>query len=140
MAIIHEFNPIIYPFRLWVGMNVSAEDIKDAFYLYNFDDTINDFSGNDLSNTDTTATTYPVCSRKDNWIGAFVNIRRKDKCTVGVIAHEATHVCDLMSDRLGLVGEIDKMFCHGEARAYIVEWIANCINEVKQNKCKSKNE
>lgn len=133
---IHEFNPIIYPFRLWVGINVKPKEIKDKFFAYNFDDTVSDFTDKELSSTTVAATTYPVCSREDNWIGAFVNIRRKDKCTVGVMAHEATHVCDLISDRLGLVGEIDKMFSHGEARAYIVEWVANCINEVKINKVK----
>lgn len=134
---IYEFNPAVYPFRLWVGMDVSPKDIKEKFWAWNIgDDTISDIMDNNLSLNNVAATTYPVCYREDNWIGAFVHIRGKGKCSVGVIAHEASHVCDLLSDRLGLVGEIDKMFSHGEARAYFIEWVANCINQVKTGKMK----
>lgn len=132
---IHEFNPEVYPFRLWVGVNVQAQEIKDKFFAWNVgDDTVCDITDLDLSGNTIAATTYPVCCKEDNWIGAFVHIRRKDKCSVGVIAHEASHVCDLLSDRLGLVGEVDNLFSHGEARAYFIEWIANRINEVKTGK------
>lgn len=134
---IHEFNPTVYPFRLWVGVNVPSQEIKDKFWTWNIgDDTISDITDNNLSMNNVAATTYPVCCKEDNWIGAFVNISRKDKCSVGVMAHEASHVCDFLSDRLGLVGEIDKMFSHGEARAYFIEWVANCINQVKTGKIK----
>lgn len=129
---IYEFNPEVYPFRLWVGMNVQAQDIKDKFFAWNIgDDTVGDITDSDLSGNNIAATTYPVCCRKNNWIGAFVHIRRKNKCNVGVMAHEASHVCDFLSDRIGLVGEVDKLFSHGEARAYFIEWVANCINSVK---------
>ena len=132
---IYEFNPEIYPFRLWVGMNVQTQEIKDKFFAWNIDDnTISDITDSDLSGNTVVATTYPVCCREDNWIGAFVHIVRKDKCSVGVIAHEASHVCDFLSYRLGLVGEVDNLFSHGEARAYFMEWVANCINEVKTGK------
>ena len=30
---IHEFNPEVYPFRLWVGMNIQAQEIKDKFLV-----------------------------------------------------------------------------------------------------------
>ena len=133
---IYEFNPIIYPFRLWVGVQVPAKDIQEKFFAHNFDDTISDFTDKELLQTTVADTTYPVVERKDNWIGCFININRKDKLTVGVMAHEATHVCDMLSDRIGLVGEVDKMFSHGEARAYFVDWVSNCINEVKQGKVK----
>ena len=29
---IHEFNPTIYPFRLWVGINPSLGDMQNKFY------------------------------------------------------------------------------------------------------------
>ena len=133
---IYEFNPVIYPFRLWVGIQVSAKDIQEKFFAHNFDDTISDFTNKELLRTTEAATTYPVVEKKDNWIGCFININHKDKLTVGVMAHEATHFCDLASDYLGLVGDIDNMFSHGEARAYLIEWAVNCINEVKQGKVK----
>lgn len=134
-GMIYEFNPEVYPFRLWVGMNVQAQEIKDKFFAYDICyDTVSDITDSDLSGNTVTATTYPVCCREDHWIGAFVHIRRKDKCNVGVIAHEASHVCDFLSDRFGLVGEVDNLFSHGEARAYFIEWVANCINKVKTGK------
>lgn len=134
---IYEFNPIIYPFRLWVGMNVPKKDIANKFYAYKVgENEICDITEQNLEHSNTAATTFPVCDKEDNWIGAFVHIWRKDKCSVGVMAHEAVHVCDFLSDRLGLVGEIDNLFSHGEARAYFIEWVVNCINEVKLNKVK----
>lgn len=69
-------------------------------------------------------------------IGAFVHILRNDKCSVGVMAHEASHVCDLLSDRIGLVGDVDNLFSHGEARAYFIQWVADCISQVKNGKNK----
>ena len=134
---IYEFNPSIYPFRLWVGMNVAPEDIKEKFWAWNIgDDTISDITDNNLPMDNAAATTYPVCCREGNRTGAFVHIRRKDECGVGAMAHEASHVCDLLSDRFGLVGEIDNLFSHGEARAYFVGWVANCINQVRIGKMK----
>lgn len=134
---IHEFNPVIYPSRLWVGIDIPPQLVKDTFFGYNLcDDTISDFMDKELlPQSDTAATTYLVCNRKDNWIGAFVNIRRKDRCSVGVMAHEASLVCDFLSERIGLMGG-DNLFKNGEARAYIIEWTTNCINEVKINKVK----
>ena len=132
---IHEFNPSVYPIRIWVGMNVAPEDIKEKLWAFDINDgTISDITDNDLSMNNAAATTYPVCCREDNWIGAFVHIGRKDKCGVGVIAHEASHVCDFLSDRIGLIGQVDNLFSHGEARAYFIEWVANRINEVKSGK------
>lgn len=132
---IYEFNPAVYPFRLWVGINVQAQEIKDKFFAWNIgDDTVSDIVDSDLYGNTIAATTYPVCCKEDNWIGAFVHIRRKDRCSVGVIAHEASHVCDFLSDRLGLVGEVDNLFSHGEARAYFIEWVANRINDVNTGK------
>ena len=133
---IYEFNPVIYPFRLWVGINVPVKDIIEKFYVYNIDDnTISDITDEELfRDDDVVATTYPMVDRVDDRIGAFININKKDKLTVGVIAHESIHVCDFLSDRLGLVGDIKNMYSYGEARGYFVEWVANCINSVKLNK------
>lgn len=40
---IHEFSPTIYPFRLWVSVNPSFEDVKDKFWLLNNDNERIDF-------------------------------------------------------------------------------------------------
>lgn len=136
-GIIHEFNPVIYPFRLWIGINVPAKAIQERFYAYDMkEDAIFDITDTDPMGYNAVATTFPVVEKKGLYIGAFVNINKKHNLSLGVIAHEALHVCDLLSDRLGLVGDIKDLFIHGEARAYFVEWVANCINKVKLNKIK----
>lgn len=134
---IKEFNPTVYPFKLWVALNATPQEVMDRFYCFDINSgSISDFINDDFSRMDVAATTYCVCSKEDNYIGAFINIVRKDKCTVGVIAHEASHACDILSDRLGLIGEINNHFINGEARAYFVEWVAGCIQSVKQQKTK----
>ena len=131
---IFEFDPAVYPFRLWVGVDVPSDEITGKFWAYNIvDGTISDIENSDLSG-DSVATTYPVCCKEDNAIGAFVHVRRKGRCSVGVMAHEASHVCDFLSDRFGITGNESDMYLHGEARAYFIEWAANCINEVKTGK------
>lgn len=132
---ITEFNPTVYPFRLWVALNATPQEVIDSFYCFDGNSgTVSNFIEDDFARIDVAATTYCVCSKQNNYIGAFVNIVRKDKCTVGVIAHEASHACDILSDRLGLVGELNNHFANGEARAYFIEWAAECIQSVKNNK------
>ena len=37
---IHEFSPTTYPFKLWVSVNPSFEDVKDKFWLLNNDNAV----------------------------------------------------------------------------------------------------
>ena len=87
---IHEFNPTIYPFRLWVGINPSLGDMQNKFYALTDKMERTDFTSEVLgNNTFTIATCYPVSDKKSGWIGIFCGIFRKDRLSVGVAAHEA---------------------------------------------------
>ena len=131
---IHEFSPTIYPFKLWVSVNPSFEDVKDKFWLLNNDNERIDFDAEKSWNSTTTvASCYPVSDKESGWIGIFCRVFRKDRLSVGVAAHEASHITDFISDSFGLSGF---NFDDGEARAYLVEWAANCIWNVKSGKFK----
>lgn len=62
---IHEFNPTIYPFRLWVGINPSLGDMQNKFYALTDKMERTDFTSEVLgNNTFTIATCYPVSDKK----------------------------------------------------------------------------
>ena len=119
---------------MWVSVNPSFEDVKDKFWLLNNDNERIDFDAEKSWNSTTTvASCYPVSDKESGWIGIFCGVFRKDRLSVGVAAHEASHITDFISDSSGLNGF---NFDDGEARAYLVEWAANCIWNVKSGKFK----
>ena len=131
---IHEFSPTIFPFRLWVGMNPSFEEVREKFWLLNNENERTDFDAEkSWDSTTTVATCYPVSDKESGLIGIFCGVFRKDRLSVGVAAHEASHITDFISDLFGLSGF---NFDDGEARAYLVEWAANCIWNVKSGRIK----
>lgn len=135
MSKIYEFNPVIYPFRLYVAVNPTFEEVEETFYAYDVetnersnmlkDDFYNDYG--------TIATCYPIVHKKDAWISILVRIRLKGQMDAGTIAHEASHICDFVCQRYGIYRN---GFNEGEATGYLTGWIANCINSVKRNKVK----
>ena len=131
---IREFSPVVYPFRLWVGVNPSYEEVENKFYALN---TVMERipMTPDIYHTDTfiVARNIVVCSKNDGWIGIFIPIYKPRLMSVGKIAHEASHCTDFMCEKFGVGGHD---FEGGEARAYFTEWVADCINQVKTGKPK----
>ena len=131
---IHEFYPLIYPFKLWVVINPKLDDVKDRFYTYDTNDNLHDFDNTCFMNVgDIAMTCYPVCEKNSWWKGIVLFIRDKKAVDVGGIAHESSHIVDYMCDRFGIKGFT---FDDGEARAYLVGWAANCIDSVIKGKVK----
>ena len=122
-TIIHQFDPVLYPFKLWVSITDDLETISERF--------IDHKSGKELSkdNPDKTmAFTQNVEQKSDCLIGAIIVFRRKGYCSMKIIAHEATHAARMLWDHVG-------EDCTGmEADAYLVGWIAECCEKVKLNK------
>lgn len=128
---IHEFDPQIYPFMLWVAKKPKYEVVKDKFYALIGDD-VKDIGEDMFYRSATTyATCYPVCEKSSKRIGILVGMHMPKVMTAGCMAHEATHVCDFVCDRIN-------MDCYtydtGEPRAYLVQWITDCIDKVKRGK------
>lgn len=127
-----EFNPVIYPTRIWVGFNTPFEEIFNNFWAVTSEmercDVTLDWYG---INTFKIATTVPVASKKDGQIGLLVVIWKPSMMTTGVIAHESVHCADYICDNFGIE---HGTFDNGEAYAYLVQWIAECIEKVKKTK------
>ena len=131
---IHEFHPLIYPFKSWVIVNPKLDDVRDRFYTYDTNDNLLDFDNTCFMNKSSIAMTcYPVVEKSSWWKGIILFIRDKKSVDVGGIAHEALHIVDYMCDTFGIKGFT---FDDGEARAYLVGWAANCIDSVMKGKVK----
>lgn len=127
---IYEFDPAIYPTRLWCAVNPTVKQMQSKFYFLNEEGEIID--GIDLNeHCNSVATTFSVSDKTSGWKGCFVCIWRPKQTGVGVIAHEGLHCTDWLCDELGLCGF---SFEDGEARAYYLQWVANNIANVLRNK------
>lgn len=120
--LIHEFDPVIYPLKLWVIKNPTDNIIGETFE--EFDGTKINYTPSKTS----AASTYNkvICNKETQKYGVLVLI--KSKTTINYIAHEATHVARIFWDWL------DEEATGREADAYLVGWIAKCIDEVKRFK------
>lgn len=115
----YEYDPIIYPRKLFVVIGCKETALKG------FDD-IDDKSFE--APVEYSAVTFDKATRKDNGkYGILVYFRSKKDMTVEVITHEASHVCDAIEEVTG----IDH---GGEASAYLLGWIAACINNARLGK------
>lgn len=129
---IYMFNPVIYPFKLWVAVEPNPQDIIGKFYGVsdgNTDELVAFSESEFHKDSHTDATTYQV--RCDGKAGALVIIWFKKRFDVNGISHEASHVTDLMCEYLGVGGFT---FIDGEARAYFNGWVAECLDKAKRGK------
>jgi hypothetical protein len=122
---IHEFYPEIYPFRLWVTITGNGTILAERFLDLDRKGK-SEISTDDLVNAE--AVTYYVQERETGRKGILVAFTAKHWISVKTIAHEATHVARKVWDHIGetTTGE--------EADAYLVGWVAKCIEEVKRFK------
>ena len=112
----YEFDPVIYPRKLWVHIGVDFIDIaKSAFDGIILPDGKDEYFG----------ITYEKAERKsDKKYGILVSFPLKKYMTMGNISHESSHVVDAIEEACG----ID----HGkEPSAYLFGWVASCINKAR---------
>lgn len=129
---IHEFDPQIYPCRLWVGKQSPFEEVEEKFWTLTTDYEKTPIEEAEyIRNRFVVATCYPVVDKAEGWLGILMVIHLPKQMSVGKIAHEATHVTDFLWERLGMEGY---SFKEGEPRAYFTEWVANCIDFVRKYK------
>ena len=123
-VVIHEFDPVIYPRKLWVAITKERNTLVKQFY--------NDIDNIEIVLPDNSHTLGAItfsCYKLDSKdYGILIIFDNKEICNTKTIAHEATHAADFMLQRLG---EDDAgMECY----AYLVGWIAECCEKVKLNK------
>jgi hypothetical protein len=121
---IFEFDPVIYPIKLWIIDCLDTKIIKLEF---------EEFDGSQLNYS---LHDHAVCLSYNQMIvrkrtgkyGFLVTIKEINDLTIPQMAHEATHIARFMWDYLG---EVNTGI---EADAYLVGWIAGCIEKVKNSK------
>jgi hypothetical protein len=118
---IHEFDPVIYPVKLWVLIDASVEEINKNFERDN--DKHNPICLEDFW----TACASCINTKLDTKeFGVYIVIIKANKITPGVLAHEACHLSDTIYNHIGAT-QID---LGGEPHAYLTEWIVDSICKV----------
>lgn len=117
--IIDEYDPIIYPRKLWVGKNASLKDLQKRFLTRDGEEIDESWDP-----TDGTFTIY-VQDRVTGKCGCYVNIAdwAYDENLINVIAHEAEHV------KISIFHDchVESNFDAQEVDAYLVGWCTQCI-------------
>ena len=127
-SVIYEFDPVIYPTRLWVCKKPDTKDVAELFEPFNNDGEMVDSFGNVLEyDAGRYATTVIVGNKKSHWRGCLVSIINPKDCGAGVCAHEALHYIAYLSEQFYIpLGGFDK----SEPLAYLEQWATNCIDSV----------
>ena len=119
-----EFDPQVYPRKIWVAVGGDIGTLRASFCQNDGEQL--DFKDMDKYSASTTA----VTEKDTGLFGELIWFPTKSDMRFDYIAHEATHAAmDIFGD-IGIVPDVNNQ----EPLAYLVGWIAKCINEVKRGK------
>lgn len=113
---IYQFDPQIYPRRLWVSVGASTEELQRKFGKKD----INDMDDSYYAETQTVQQKEPLFG------GVLVRFQDLKAITPETISHESTHAALEIFDYCDCRIDIENQ----EPFAYLVGWIAKCIEEV----------
>ena len=109
-----EYKNGIYPQRLWVHIGKGLPELIDAC-----------FDGCNPPNDGYVGVAYDKAIRKsDDRYGILVSFKSTKVMTMSVCCHEASHACDAIENGID-------MEHGGEPSAYLIGWIASCINKAR---------
>jgi hypothetical protein len=132
MSKIHEFDPVIYPCKLFVVLNPVTEVIIERFYgMTKNMERVPFRDGFFEEYTSDVASTFVVVDKITGLTGILVCIRRSNKFKVSTACHEAVHCADFYAETFDIPAG---SFENGEPYAYLTGWIADCIWKVKSKK------
>lgn len=120
---IFEFDPHIYPRKLWVSVGASTEELQERFGK----EDIKDFDESYYAETMALQQKEPLLG------GVLVRFQDLKAMSPENIAHEAAHVAIEIFDYCDCRIDVDNQ----EPFSYLVGWIARCCDEVKNNLSKS---
>lgn len=120
---IHEFNPEIYPKKIWVVKGGTSTQIKERFYGTDGEEL-------DLDDSCDALVCNVMIEDGTKRLGELIWFPTIKEMTINNIAHESTHAA---LDIFGFVG-CKVHYDNQEPIAYLVGWVADCIDKVKRNK------
>ena len=120
---IHQFNPEVYPVRLWVTITYNIRELSENFGLF----PEGEIKWGDIWGKK--ATTAWVYKKDDKKLGVLIVFYKREHCNMENVAHEAAHAASFIWEYLGEVEMLGE-----EANAYLMGWIAKCCEIVKNYK------
>ena len=133
---IYEFDPVIYPVRLWVVASPPTAAVENLFYPMDDNGNVLDGFGDSLLGDGQYARTFIVGNKHSLIKGCLVALFRSKGCGAGVCAHEALHFIAYMSEQFDI--ELGG-FNESEPLAYLEQWATNCIWSVLVGRPKQMN-
>lgn len=113
-----EFDPQIYPRKLWIGLGATKEDLADFEEIAEMEDS-------------TIADTTSICKLKPKKFGGvLIRFRNRLDISFENVTHESVHAAMCMLDYCGVKFHADNQ----EPIAYLAGWVADCIDKVKRGK------
>lgn len=117
---IHQFDPVLYPRKVWVCFNATKEVLEERF----------EFNGTLIDELFKAKAATIVCKDKASNLGGFLVLSVDKTIDINSIAHEASHVADMIFDYIGEEANTD------ECKAYLIGWVAECIDKAMKFKDK----
>ena len=121
---IFEFNPQIYPRRLWVSVGASTEELQEKFGKEVIKEDLDDSYY---------AETYPIQQKEPLLGGVLIRFQDLKAMAPENMAHEATHAAIEIFDYCDCRIDVENQ----EPFSYLMGWIVKCCDEVKSNLQKS---
>jgi len=122
-SVIHEFNPVIYPYKIWICM---SNDLDSACENFLDEETDKDFI---FDNTDKyAAMALPSIKKEGRYTGCLILFKSKKDMSIKNIAHESSHAAKFLFKHIGA------SITNHEPFEYVLGWIAECCEKVKLNK------
>ena len=118
---IYQFDPQIYPRKLWVSIGASTEELQERFGKEDIKKDLDDSYY---------AETYSVQQKEPLLGGVLIRFQDLKAMTPENMAHEATHAALEIFDYCDCRIDVENQ----EPFAYLVGWIVKCIEEVRNVK------
>lgn len=120
---IHEFHFEIYPRRLWITYDASVKELDEMFPADPNDPEQKSFEPIEDCHD---AITYAVVDNR-NLGGFLIRFANLQAINFRNVSHESDHVAHKLMEFVGILPDL----INDEPEAYIVGWVANCCEEVK---------
>lgn len=123
---IFEFDPVIYPRKLWITCDATPEELNEKFPSGNING--DKFKQEEGYYGITDRVLQEIPKTKGGVLIRFAD--KNEAMSSWNIAHEAIHAAGFMCQYVGIEAD----WSNDEAFAYLVTWIVKCCEEVKINK------
>jgi len=122
---LYEFDPKIYPYKLWIRIGVDFENIKENF----LDGEGEEIDGLESDTNKFQAFTMKVMAKDFNSYGVLICFRKKkDLSNYEIVAHECSHATKFLCEHTGI--DLNEH----EPSEYVIGWMAKCCQKILRNK------